>query len=129
MRATRSSPSTLAAGRPLSSIAASTRPGSRPRSSKSVGDLVAHPQLAARRRWREIETENGTVQALLPPATFADVEAAMGDVPALGQHTVAILREAGLDERDIERLIATGAAHQHGRDAGGASNGGADSDA
>jgi itaconate CoA-transferase len=37
----------------------------------------------------------------------------MGAVPALGQHTVAVLREIGLDEDHIDRLIASGAAVQH----------------
>jgi itaconate CoA-transferase len=79
----------------------------------SVRGLVEHPQLVARDRWRQVETEHGTVEALLPPATFADVEAPMGAVPALGQHTVAVLREIGLDEDHIDRLIASGAAVQH----------------
>ena len=33
---------------------------------------------------------------LLPPVTVAGRQAAMGDVPALGQHTAAILAELGL---------------------------------
>ncbi len=49
-------------------------------------------------RWRP-ETENGAVEALLPAATFADVEAPMGAVPALGAQIAAVLREAGLVPR------------------------------
>ena len=82
----------------------------------SVRGLVEHPQLRARDRWRHVETEHGTVEALLPPATFADVEAPMGAVPALGQHTVAVLREVGLDDHQIGRLIESGAAVQHHHD-------------
>jgi itaconate CoA-transferase len=78
-----------------------------------VRGLVEHPQLVARDRWREVGTENGPVRALLPPATFADVEAPMGAVPALGQHTVTVLRELGLDESSIDRLIQSGSAVQH----------------
>jgi itaconate CoA-transferase len=78
-----------------------------------VRGLVEHPQLVARDRWRQVETENGPVRALLPPATFADVEAPMGPVPALGQHTVAVLRELGLDDSRIDRLLESGAAVQH----------------
>ncbi|HEY9274501.1 MAG TPA: CoA transferase, partial [Achromobacter sp.] len=37
------------------------------------------------------------IQALLPPATLSGAAAAMGAVPALGQHTVAILAELGFD--------------------------------
>lgn len=78
-----------------------------------VRGLVEHPQLLARDRWRQVDTENGPVRALLPPATFADVEAPMGAVPALGQHTVAVLRELGLDELRIDRLLESGSAVQH----------------
>lgn len=61
-----------------------------------VGALVDHPQLAARDRWRDVHTPGGPVRGLLPPMTFADVELPMGPVPALGQHTEAILTELGL---------------------------------
>ena len=61
-----------------------------------VAGLVRHPQLVARDRWREVDTPGGGVQGLLPPMTFTDVELPMGAVPALGQHTGAILAELGL---------------------------------
>ena len=61
-----------------------------------VAGLVEHPQLAARDRWRQVATPGGAVQGLLPPMTFADVELPMGAVPALGQHTEAILAELGI---------------------------------
>ncbi|AWH93903.1 CaiB/BaiF CoA transferase family protein [Dietzia lutea] len=65
-----------------------------------VAGLIEHPQLEARNRWREVETPAGAVRGLLPPMTFSDVELPMGRVPALGEHTEAILAElAGtLDE-------------------------------
>lgn len=58
-------------------------------------DVWAHPQLQARERWREVTTPAGPIQALLPPATLSGVEAVMGAVPALGEHTQAILQELG----------------------------------
>lgn len=79
----------------------------------TVRGLVDHPQLRARDRWRTVGTEWGDVEALLPPATFADIEAPMGDVPALGQHTTRVLREAGLTDEEIRRLIGAGSAVQH----------------
>jgi crotonobetainyl-CoA:carnitine CoA-transferase CaiB-like acyl-CoA transferase len=81
----------------------------------NVRGLVEHPQLKARNRWRLVETENGPAEALLPPATFADVEAPMGPVPALGQHTVDVLREAGLGDDLIDRLLDAGTAVQYHR--------------
>ena len=77
-----------------------------------VADLINHPQLRARNRWRTVATENGPVEALLPPVTFHDIEAAMGDVPALGEHTASILRETGLDNAAVEQLLTIGTAHQ-----------------
>ncbi|WP_040339508.1 CaiB/BaiF CoA transferase family protein [Candidatus Blastococcus massiliensis] len=79
---------------------------------KDVAQVVEHPQLRARQRWRTIGTEHAPVQALLPPATFADVEAAMGDVPALGQHTHALLVESGLAPDAADDVIRRGVAVQ-----------------
>jgi itaconate CoA-transferase len=63
---------------------------------RTPAEFAAHPQLAARNRWRDVGTPRGPVRALLPPVTAAGREPAMGDVPALGQHTAAILAELGL---------------------------------
>jgi itaconate CoA-transferase len=52
-----------------------------------------HPQLDARDRWREVQTPGGPARALLPAVDVEGREAAMGDVPALGQHTDALRRE------------------------------------
>jgi crotonobetainyl-CoA:carnitine CoA-transferase CaiB-like acyl-CoA transferase len=63
-------------------------------------EFAEHPQLAARDRWRGVDTPGGPVRALLPPVTFPGQEPAMGPVPALGQHNEAIRAELGLpDER------------------------------
>ena len=67
---------------------------------------VAHPQLAARRRWRTVGTSAGPVEALLPPANIGGVEPAMGDVPALGQHTEAVLRWVGYGPDEIAAMRA-----------------------
>jgi itaconate CoA-transferase len=64
---------------------------------RTPAEFAAHPQLAARDRWRDVGTPGGQVRALLPPVTLDGREAAMGDVPALGQHTAAILAELGLE--------------------------------
>ena len=59
----------------------------------AVGDLVEHPQLVERERWRTVGTPSGPVPALLPPAVAEDWTVRAGDVPALGQHTDAIRAE------------------------------------
>ena len=74
-----------------------------------ASDVWEHPQFAARDRWREVETPNGTVRALLPAVTFADQEAAMGKVPGLGADTDAVLGDLGFDAAAIARLRAAGA--------------------
>jgi crotonobetainyl-CoA:carnitine CoA-transferase CaiB-like acyl-CoA transferase len=68
-----------------------------------------HPQLQARKRWREVETPAGLIPALLPAATFEGFEARMDPVPGVGQHTEAILSELGYDTAKLEKLKAEGA--------------------
>ncbi|MGO8961989.1 MAG: CaiB/BaiF CoA transferase family protein [Streptosporangiaceae bacterium] len=63
---------------------------------RTPAEFADHPQLAARDRWREVGSPGGPVRALLPPVTIAGREPAMGPVPALGEHTDAILAEFGL---------------------------------
>jgi itaconate CoA-transferase len=60
---------------------------------RTPAEFAAHPQLAARDRWREAGTPGGPVRTLLPPVTVPGREPAMGAVPALGQHTEAVLAE------------------------------------
>lgn len=79
---------------------------------KEMADVVQHPQLSARDRWRTIRTEHAAVRALRPPATFDEFEMRMGDVPALGQHTRDLLLEAGLGEDTVARLIGADKALQ-----------------
>jgi itaconate CoA-transferase len=71
--------------------------------------LWAHPQLAARDRWREVGTPASPVPALLPPAGSDAFEVAMGPVPSLGEHRRAILGELGYGEDAIGRLVESGA--------------------
>ncbi len=79
---------------------------------KQLDQVVEHPQLRARDRWRTIGTEHASTEALLPPATFTDTEARMGDVPALGQHTRALLIESGLDAAAADDAIRRSVARQ-----------------
>jgi itaconate CoA-transferase len=65
---------------------------------RTPAEFADHPQLQARDRWREVPSPAGLVRAMLPPVTVAGREAAMGAIPAAGQHTAAILAEFGLGE-------------------------------
>lgn len=73
-----------------------------------VGDLWTHPQLHARGRFRTVGSPAGELQALLPPATIDSFDVRMDPVPALGEHSAAILRELGRSDADIEQLRADG---------------------
>lgn len=70
------------------------------------GDLWDHPQMQARRRFVEIDSPAGPLPALRPPGPSDRFEPRMGAVPALGEHSAAILREIGYAEDDIGRLRA-----------------------
>lgn len=74
-----------------------------------MADLWAHPQLAARKRWREVGSPVGPIPALLPPGANPAFEARMDPVPALGQHSEAILVELGFAQADRARLAQEGA--------------------
>ncbi|KOG19097.1 CaiB/BaiF CoA transferase family protein [Streptomyces viridochromogenes] len=77
-----------------------------------VNDVAAfldHPVLAARGRWRDVAVPGGAmVEALLPPADLTGLSARMDPVPAVGEHTEAILRELGRTGAEIEALRADG---------------------
>jgi crotonobetainyl-CoA:carnitine CoA-transferase CaiB-like acyl-CoA transferase len=70
----------------------------------TMADFWRHPQLAARKRWREVDSPAGRLPALLPPGSWDDGDPRLDAVPALGQHTDAILAELGLDAAAIAAL-------------------------
>jgi crotonobetainyl-CoA:carnitine CoA-transferase CaiB-like acyl-CoA transferase len=78
----------------------------------TMPEVWGHPQLKARDRWREVGSPAGKLMAMLPPGTWAADGSdgpRMDPVPALGEHTDAILRELGVDANDIAALRADGA--------------------
>jgi itaconate CoA-transferase len=58
-----------------------------------VAAVAAHPQLAARARWVNVDSPGGTIPALVPPHNLQHAYPRMGAVPALGAHTQEILAE------------------------------------
>jgi itaconate CoA-transferase len=76
---------------------------------RTVRGLLEHPQLAARDRWREVGSQSGPLQVLLPPGTPTDAEPVMAPIPAVGEHTDTILRELGYEEETVAALRREGA--------------------
>jgi itaconate CoA-transferase len=68
---------------------------------RDLAGLVEHEQLAARNRWREVDSPVGPIKALVPPATLDGEEPVMGPIPAPGEHTVKILAELGLSSTEL----------------------------
>ncbi|MFD7089269.1 CaiB/BaiF CoA transferase family protein [Streptomyces sp. NPDC059896] len=60
---------------------------------RDVAEFAEHPQLAARNRWRVVDSPVGPLDALLPPVTVAGREPRMGRVPALDADRERILAE------------------------------------
>ncbi|MCX3058760.1 CaiB/BaiF CoA transferase family protein [Streptomyces beihaiensis] len=75
----------------------------------TVSGLLDHPVLAGRDRWRDVATPGGPVRALLPPATLDGIEPRMDPVPAVGEHTDAVLAELGYDGAAVRALREAGA--------------------
>lgn len=68
-------------------------------------EVWEHPQLAARRRWTEVESPAGPLPALQPGGNTG-WPPRMGPVPALGEHTEKVLAEIGLSDAEIKALQA-----------------------
>ena len=74
-----------------------------------MADVLAHPQLAARDRWVEVDSPAGPVRQLRPVVEFPDVPPRLEPVPALGEHTEKILTELGYSADRLAALRADGA--------------------
>lgn len=72
-----------------------------------VAEFLAHPVLSGRDRWRDVRLPAGDmVAALLPPADLAGTTPRMDAVPAVGEHTAAILAELGYRTTEIDGMRA-----------------------
>jgi itaconate CoA-transferase len=70
---------------------------------RDLPDVLAHPQLTARDRFAEVATPAGPIRATLPPITVPGRAPRMDPVPALGEHTDAVLTEFGFDAEALRR--------------------------
>ena len=74
-----------------------------------MAGLWAHPQLKARNRWTEVGSPAGVIPALLPPGRSNAFDYRMDAVPAVGEHSEAILRELGRSDAQIAAMKAVAA--------------------
>ncbi|MGV9408762.1 CaiB/BaiF CoA transferase family protein [Nocardia sp. NPDC003693] len=72
-------------------------------------EVIAHPHLSARERWRSVDSPAGPVTALLPPPIIDGWQPPMGAIPALGEHTDTVLAGLGFDADAVAGLRARGA--------------------
>ncbi|MFT0547133.1 CaiB/BaiF CoA-transferase family protein [Allopusillimonas ginsengisoli] len=74
----------------------------------TMADVWAHPQLQQRARWTQIDSEAGSLPALIPPATNSEFQARMDKIPALGEHSAAILQKLGYTPEQIQSYTEQG---------------------
>ncbi|MFM0319657.1 CaiB/BaiF CoA-transferase family protein [Paraburkholderia nemoris] len=67
-------------------------------------DVWSHPQLKERNRWVSIDSPAGAIPALLPPGISTASDVRLDAVPALGQHTEALLNELGFSTDAIREF-------------------------
>jgi crotonobetainyl-CoA:carnitine CoA-transferase CaiB-like acyl-CoA transferase len=78
----------------------------------SLADIVADPHLAATGFFRTVEhPTEGRLRSMAVPSEWSEsAPEYRRHAPRLGEHTREVLREAGLTEERIERLLESGAA-------------------
>jgi crotonobetainyl-CoA:carnitine CoA-transferase CaiB-like acyl-CoA transferase len=78
----------------------------------SLADILADPHLAAIGYFREVEhPSEGRLRSMAVPTEWSESPPEYRrHAPRLGEHTREVLREAGLAEDEVDRLIASGTA-------------------
>src|SRR6201986_5214480 len=74
----------------------------------TVVDLLDHPQLA--HRWAEVDSPAGPLRALPSPISLDGATPALGAIPAVGEHTAAVLAEFGLSDAETDCSDGAGTA-------------------
>lgn len=71
-------------------------------------EVLDHPNLVDRDRWREIDSPVGPLASPLPPPVIVGWQPRLGPLPELGEHTEAVLAELGLSEAEMDQLRESG---------------------
>ena len=73
---------------------------------RSISEVLADPQIAARQMVAEVQHPTvGATRVIGSPVKLSDTPPAVRTAPpVLGQHTDAVLAELGFDDVEIERL-------------------------
>jgi len=78
---------------------------------RSVEQAMADPQIAHRQALAEVRDAGGSFKVMNPPFRMSASRTQAGEcAPALGEHTRAVLLEAGYSEPEITGFIAEGSA-------------------
>lgn len=76
---------------------------------RGIAEVLAHPQVAARRLVREIDSPVGRIPTIESALRLSDSPVAEGPLPTLGGDTEAVLLEAGYTRQEIEAFRREGA--------------------
>ena len=71
---------------------------------RGIARVLAHPQASARMLIREVESPVGKVPVVGSPLRLSKSAARYDHIPALGEDTEAVLKQAGYDDMAISKL-------------------------
>jgi len=71
---------------------------------RGIAQVLAHPQVIARKLIREVESPVGPVPVIGTPLRLSDSPARYDRIPDLGENNEAILKELGYDAQTISNL-------------------------
>ena len=71
---------------------------------RGIGQVAAHPQVAARDMIREVDSPVGRIPVTSSPLRLSDSPARFDPIPSLGENTESILHELGYSKAEIDKM-------------------------